>query len=262
MADLRGPQASNDADLQVASNPGRRRFLPWVAAVIALGGGIAIWGASQARVSASTPVGGRKTVRLPDGGTLELNTDTQVSWKFDKSDRHIWLERGEIALTAVSESRPYLLYAAGQTVTLAAGEMNARLRGVAVDLTVLKGACTITEHPTAGQANTGTAVTAGQSALGTAGGVRVRRLSDSDQQFATGWRQGELVLEGQTLGTAVGEYNRYLKDKIMVADPELAGIRLGGRFATQDPTDFLASLQSSFGIHAQRLQDGTIALTR
>lgn len=262
MNDLRGIGHSDDPDLRLTRKVDRRRLLPWAAALVAVTGGVGIWGASHARAYASTPVGGRKTVRLPDGGQLDLNTDTKVSWKFGGSSRRIWLERVEIGLSVPADHRPYLLYAAGQVMELQAGDLNARLRSTAVDVTVNKGMCTIKPQSTLNSSRGPIVVNTGQAALSAADMTHVRRLSDSDMQFTSGWRSGELIFDGQTLGVAVAEYNRYLDDKITIADPELAGIRLGGRFTTHDPKDFLASLQTSFGIHIVQLSNGSVAISR
>ncbi len=257
---LRGGDHTADPDLRAAKPITRRNLLPWAAGFVAVAGGTGIWGASQVRASASTAVGGRESIPLPDGGRLDLNTDTKAFWKFDKTQRRIWLERGEIALSVPTDPRPCRLFAAGQTITLAAGELNVRLRKPAVDVTVTKGACSVQSQ--AGAMRQPTQIRAGEAVLTATDIVRVRRLSDSDLLFTSGWTRGELVLQGQTLGTAVGEYNRYLDEKIVIADPELAAIRLGGRFLTRDPEDFLTSLQSSFGIHVQRLSNGGVVLTK
>lgn len=260
--ELRGLTFADDPDLREAQTIDRRQFLPWAAAVVVAAGGVGLWGATQARASASTPIGGRKTVRLPDGGQLDLNTDTRVSWKFDRSSRRIWLERGEIALAVPADSRPCLLFAAGQTITMASGGLNARLRNPAVDITVTNGECAVKAQSVSGSRTGTTLVRAGEAALSAADMTRVRQLSDSDLQFTTGWRNGELIFDGQTLRVAVAEYNRYLENKITIIDPELADIHLGGRFVTHDPKDFLAALEGSFRIRVQRLPNGAVALTR
>lgn len=261
MDGLRGVDHSADPDLRNAKPITRRNLLPWAAGFVAVAGGTGMWGASQARASASTAVGGRKTITLPDGGRLDLNTDTKASWEFDRTQRRIWLERGEIALAVPADPRPCLLYASKQTITFVAGALNARLRNTAVDVTVTKGTCSVQSQAGAAVRPT-RQIRAGEAVLSAPDIAHVRRLSDSDLLFTSAWTRGELVLQGQTLGTAVSEYNRYLDSKIVIADPELASIRLGGRFLTQDPTDFLASLQASFGIHVQRLGNGGIVLTK
>lgn len=92
--------------------------------------------------------------------------------------------------------------------------------------------------------------------------MRIREVGASDRDFATSWRDDVVVIDGQTLAVAVDEYNRYLTRKIIIVDPELSGIRLGGRFSTRDPRDFLATLHTSFGIHVASAKDGTVLLSK
>ena len=262
MDDLRGAESANDPDLKPVPKIDRRRFVSLAAAVavLAVGGGLGV-GLTR-RASASTVVGGRKSIVLPDGSRLELNTDSKASWKFDGQRRRIWLDRGEIALTVPADSRPCLLFAGNRVILVQAAEINARLRSSAVDLTVLKGKCTM--FPAAGKVGSQGPVSLqpGEAALAGRDETRVRAVTTDDLAFSSGWRQGELVFEGQTLGVAVSEYNRYLPGKIVIADPKLEGVRLGGRFNTHDPKDFLASLHTSFGINSDRASDGSILLSR
>jgi transmembrane sensor len=219
-----------------------------------------------ARASASTAVGGSRTLVLPDGGKISLNTDSKASWKFDNERRRIWLERGEIALIVADDARPCFLYGGDTEIKVGQGDLNARLRGKSLDLTVVKGSCAISAPLRAaatGSENTNTlTVNAGQAVLAKISDLHVRSLDAQDMQFISGWRRGELVFSGQTLGVAVAEYNRYLPHKIVILDPGLENIRLGGRFNTSEPTDFLASLQSGFGIHVTKDGAGVVMLSK
>jgi len=255
-----GLALQNDPDLRPRPILSRRGLLS--AAAVALVGLIAggVWFASAERASASTPVGGRKTVVLPDGGKIELNTDTKVSWKFDASSRRIWLERGEANVLVVSDHRPCSVVAGDMTVILSQGNLNARLNDRAVAIAVLKGDCAVSSGHGAGA--TATRVATGQATVSSAGLTRVHSLTDDDIQSISAWQKDELVFTGQTLSAAVDEYNRYLTRKLEIADPSIADIQLGGRFKTTDPQAFLAALQSSFGVQVKQEADGAIALSR
>ena len=60
---------------------------------------------------------------------------------------------------------------------------------------------------------------------------------------------------------AVAQMNRYSDRQIVIADPALSRIRLGGRFTTTNPNDLLTALHASFGIRSQRSENGAITLT-
>lgn len=233
-------------------------------AAVALGAGTFTILRGQ-RANAETAIGGHETRRLPDGGQLDINTNSKVQWRFDREERSVWLQRGEIAMVVPIDQRPLCLYAAGKKVTLAAGQLNARLREGALDLLMLGGACVVApESEKSRSTATGVAVKVqgGEAVLANVTGARVRIMAPSDIQFVSSWPTGQLVFSGETLGTAIEEYNRYLTKKITIGDPSLQAIRLGGRFSSHDPSDFLASLHAGFGINVAKGEDGSVILTR
>jgi transmembrane sensor len=83
--------------------------------------------------------------------------------------------------------------------------------------------------------------------------------ADADErERAIGWRRGEIVLSGEPLDAVLSEYNRYLTHKIVIGDPQLRSIRMGGRFTSNDPAEFLSALHASFGIVARRQEEQTL----
>lgn len=210
----------------------------------------------------STTIGAEKTVILPDGTNLVLNTDTEVSWKFDRDHRSLWIQRGEIAVTVHPDGRPLSIYGGKGEVQLSQGKVNARLRNKTIDLAVLDGKARAVQADPVTHVVSDVWVPTGQGVLIAPEDLHVRSLSGDDLQFISGWQNGELVLNGQTLATVVQEYNRYLTHPIAVADPSLEGVRLGGRFSTHDPDRFLKALEEGFDIRAVRADDGAITLSK
>ena len=246
----------------------RRGFM--AAALGALGVVTVVCGATymliSCQVSANTAVGDHEIRRLPDGGQLDLNTNTKVRWRFDRNERSVWLDQGEVALDIPTDRRPLCLFAAGKRILVTAGKLNARLRGDAVDLLMLQGTCVVTDQmpfvSLAGAPTKPVKVGAGQAVLADGSNARVRTMAPTDIQFVSSWQSGELVFNGETLGAAIEEYNRYLLRKISIGDPSLQGIKLGGRFNSRDPAEFLSALHSAFNVTVARADDGSVILTR
>lgn len=239
------------AELIVAERPGRRHLLRAAASIVAVamvGGGVAYRAA--ARDMADTGIGQRKAITATRGLSLDLNTDSRVYWR-DGTPVRLWLERGEVALRLAKGCRLQLLTPGGQ-LELEPGAYNARLRGAGCELSVLAGSA----------ANEGARIGAGEIALVTAGDISVRSRDETDLGRITAWQHGTLVLNGESLDYALAEMNRYLPNKIVIGDPALSRLRLGGTFATTDPTEFLRALHSSFGVRATAGATGGIVLTR
>src|SRR3546814_10951084 len=61
-------------------------------------------------------------------------------------------------------------------------------------------------------------------------GVRVRPQSIDEIRDLLSWREGLLVFRGTPLVEAVAEFNRYNAQKLVVDDPSIAAIPVGGSF--------------------------------
>jgi len=112
--------------LQPASAEARRRQhsrVRWwpavgLAAALALVAGVS-WSRRAAPVEAparyETAVGGQRTIALPDGSELRLNTDTAVSVGFGAGERRVTLERGEAFFQVAKDAARPFVVAAGRT---------------------------------------------------------------------------------------------------------------------------------------------------
>lgn len=235
----------------------RRAWLGAGGAALAAGiAGLAVLGPDRLlRERIVTAVGERRSLTLPDGSAVELNTDTEIQWRFDRDTRRLWLKRGEAALNiAVDPTRPFMLMTAQGLARLAAGQFNARLRPEGLALVVLAG--TITVEGASGEAKAQVLGPADARQMLEVGGGRidVGPAPEAQVQNIQAWRRGEIVFEGQPLAQAVEEYNRYLPRKLVVEDAKVGGLRLGGRFLTGDPESFLAALRTTFGLRI--IEDG------
>jgi len=189
---------------------------------------------------------------------LELNTDTSVSWRFNARVRDFRIERGEIAME-LATGAPITLVVAIASLSLSPGSFDARLVDGRVGLTVHQGRATASVL-TNGVSRTAV-VESGQSAEWGPGLARIQPTSVAARERLTAWRNGNVVFDDETLAAAVAEYNRYLSRKIVVADPVLATMRIGGRFATSDPTAFLHAVSVALNADIRR-DAGSIQIVR
>lgn len=228
----------------------RRRLLEaaGIGAFAVLGGGVATRAFARQRMVSA--VGERLDRKLTDGAIMTLNTDTDVRWREHRDHVEVWLRRGEVSLSAAG--RPFLLHAGAETARLQrGGRYNARMRGPVVDVTVLSGQA----------ATPSVAAMPAHNLTLTASGALTRPTAAPELLSIEAWRRGEVVFEDEPLSAAVEEYNRYLERKLMIVDPRLAAVRVGGRFTSSDPADFLQALSASLGVTSRRVGDDVI-LTR
>jgi transmembrane sensor len=86
-------------------------------------------------------------------------------------------------------------------------------------------------------------------------GIEVRTLSEDQIQRALAWHDGMLYFDGETVEYAVAEFNRYNERKLVVADPAIAALRLGGQFRSTNTMGFAESLRQRFGVRVTEEAD-------
>ena len=64
------------------------------------------------------------------------------------------------------------------------------------------------------------------------------------------WRSGVLTFRHTSLADAVAEFNRYGTRQIVIRDPEIAALELGGVFRSGDAEVFARLLERTFPIDA------------
>jgi transmembrane sensor len=95
-------------------------------------------------------------------------------------------------------------------------------------------------------------VDAGQIAIAGLAQVNVESLGQEEIARRLAWHQGMLLFNGQSLTEVAAEFNRYNGRKLVVADPAVGRIRIGGYFRATDLDNFVRVLEGRFGIVAVR----------
>ena len=220
-----------------------------------------------------TVVGQEQTLRLADGSTLQLNTDSQVQVDYSKALRKIRLLRGEVHFEVAREpDRPFEVYARSGLVRAVGTAFSVYLKDEEVQVTVTEGQVDIaTINMTAQAQGTKTpAVVPGARKLGTLKSGQTTTFSENISEISEvsvaelerrqSWRQGVLIFRGEPLSDVVREVNRYTPMTIEIADPALNSLKVGGRFEVGEFEAMFEVLEQSFGIEIARLSDQRIQL--
>jgi ferric-dicitrate binding protein FerR (iron transport regulator) len=70
------------------------------------------------------------------------------------------------------------------------------------------------------------------------------------------WTQGRLLFDGDSLAEVASEFNRYNREKILIADDSLARFRIGGGYKATNPVGFARALEATFNIRAVSVRSG------
>jgi transmembrane sensor len=180
---------------------------------------------------------------------MTLNSGTQVRVAIEARTRRIDLEQGEaFFVVAQDASRPFTIRAADKQVVALGTALSVRLtRKADVQVIVTNGRVQL--RPSASNsADPGTLLQAGNIARTTDDSVIVQTVSPEETQRLVSWKDGFMIFRNTPLSDAVAEFNRYSTRKLIIADPSIAGIRIGGKFRCNNLEAFVALLQSGFPI--------------
>ena len=244
---------------------GRRRMTRRAA----LAGGLGLCAASAAGWwIASTPdtyrsaIGERRVIALEDGSRVTLNTASVLRIKFTDAERSLHLVNGEALFeVAHNPQRPFVVKAASSHIRALGTAFSVRLRSDLAEVTVKEGTVVVVEGPqTTPPPDPARQITAGSGAVVDRTTVAKSELAPDVLRQRLAWSEGVIELRGETLAQAAEEFSRYRPKRIIVADPRVASIRIGGRFASDEADEFLRSVQSGFPVRIIEGADGTVYL--
>ena len=225
-------------------------------AVVSLAGWWRIGGVERAQYA--TALGETQQVELADGSVVLLSSDSRVDVAYSRGQRSLHLAQGEAYFTvAPNHDRPFVVDADGRRVVAVGTRFAVRRDAGDLRVAVTEGRVRLEDEARRDAAPT--LLTAGMVAVAGRDGVRLRRQSADEMEALLGWREGLLVFRGTPLAEAVAEFNRYNVHKLVVDDPSIASIPVGGSFRWANTDAFVRVLEQGFGLHAEH-QDGETRL--
>ena len=88
----------------------------------------------------------------------------------------------------------------------------------------------------------------GDVAVATAQSMRIVRKPKQKLMAELGWRHGVIVFDHTTLADAASEFNRYNRKKLIVTDPKIARLTIGGTFQTTNTQQLTQLARDIFGL--------------
>lgn len=222
--------------------------------VLVAGGSLAALTASAAgivfllplRDRIATPIGEIRRVPLNDGSLVAVNTNSALNVDLKPDLRELVLDKGEVWFAVARDRKRPFVVAAGPVRVRAVGTaFSVRRRDNGADVLVTEGTV---EAWTVDAPDRKSLVSAGSQVFVSdiAGPSRIVASAEQiDRMLA--WRSGEIALDGQTLGEAADEFNRYNIRRLTI-DPSLADKRLVGWFHTNEPETFARAAAATLGV--------------
>ena len=236
----------------------------------------------------ATQIGEIQTLNLNDGSVIQLNTSSQVKIDYMTNQRSIFLDHGEAYFTvAPDRNRPFVVYSNFGSVKAVGTAFQVRVHSNDLEVTVTEGVVELgaVEIPaasgskgvsTVGKDTTRNAqiprtfssplrqLAAGQKARFNGAEKAIGLVTDlalSEVAIQLSWREGQLTFAGETLDDVITEISRYTNTEVVIIDPEISNIKIGGRFKVGEIEALLEVLQASFDVEVRRVSQSRVELS-
>lgn len=257
--------------------PGRRAWMAGIgrlvpqaataaAAVALVGGGWMGWAHWRSQPTFAkqyaTARGQRLDVQLPDGSALQLDAATQAEVRLYRERREVRLLEGQaFFIVHADPQRPFDVLAGAMRITVVGTRFSVRRTFAGLDagktvLAVESGRVRVsgTDSPGAaegGQATGHLELTAGQGVTADEAG-RLQPVVSVAPASVAAWRNGRVSFNDTPLAEALAELERYGDTGLVVLDPAVGALRLGGSFNVRQADTLAQALPSLLPVRLER----------
>lgn len=217
-----------------------------------------------------TASGENRDVSLADGSLVSAGAES-VLWATLTSDsREVTLERGEAFFRVAKDpSRPFIVKVGTTTVAAVGTAFNIRRAGERVVVGVSDGivkveARTATAQSTAQVQPERTVIRTARLSVGqqlsfdaTDGSASIQTV---DVIGIAAWREGLLQYRDEPLRSVIADLTRYSARGIVIANPQIADLRITGTVFANDVDSWLQSLETALPVRVVWAPDGSARL--
>lgn len=201
-----------------------------------------------------TAVGAQRSLNLPDGTHVELNTDTVIHASMTSKTRMVTLDRGQAYFEVVhDENHPFVVLAGNRRITDLGTKFTVRRDGDRVDVVVKEGEVRVelvgddqVSAPVVAERNMVVIARRNETL------VAVKPAHEIDKAML--WRSGMLSFNQEPLAAVAEDINRYNARKMEVVGPARE-IRIGGSFRSDNIEGFTQLLRDGFGLKVVETND-------
>lgn len=257
---LSPPDAATAVWDEAISARRRSAAVPALAASLVLAvAGATTWYLWPSGPSYHTEIGALQVVPLPEGSRVTLNTNSEIRLAVTGKERRVNLEHGEAFFEVAKDpNRPFVVTAGNKRIVAVGTKFSVRRENDEVRVFVSEGKVRVEpdarragEETSPAGGESGTAVlAAGSIARTNDDSVLVQERSVAEVEQLLAWRTGHLAFDKTPLADAIAEFNRYNKRKIVIQDPSVAAIRVGGNFRATNVEGFVRLIASDLPVIA------------
>jgi transmembrane sensor len=170
---------------------------------------------------------------------------------------------------------PFVVRAGSVEIRAVGTAFNVRLQARTVEVMVTEGQVRVvsdrapdTAAPSSRPPTETPLLQAGQQAIvalassPSATAIQVSEINPAEMTRVLARQEPLLRLGGSTLAELAAEFERRTGRRVVLADPELASLRVGGRFRGDDLEGFIWLLEGNYGLKSERTAEGGLILRK
>lgn len=205
------------------------------------------------RADVRTGTGETRTVLLSDGSHVQLGAKSAIAVRYSGAERGLSLLEGEAWFEAAPDpARPFVVAAAGGTVTALGTAFDIALNGSGAKVTVAQHSVAVASRGEKTLVDAGRQCAFGPDAPSAPTAV--------DVDDTTAWRRGKLIFFDRPLGEVVNVLARYHRGYFVISNEAARRLRVTGVFDAGDPIGALRAIESSLDLKAIHITDYLVVL--
>jgi len=222
-----------------------------------------------------TALGEQKTIGLPDGSKIALNTNSTLVVAYTRGERLLRLEKGEAYFdVAHNKKRPFRVRTANGGVTAVGTAFSVKVEVGKFDVVVTEGRVALNvggyrnERDAGGESDSELLgeppleVSAGHAARIDRRVEAVTHVSQDAISRELDWRDGILSFEGETLEEVIAEIGRYTDLRIEIGDESLKHQKIVAYYKIGGVERVFEALRLMENISVERVDDRHVRLYR
>ena len=197
----------------------------------------------------STGNGIHKTIVLPDGSSVTLNSGSSIRYTEPLSEKTREIElTGEGYFSVKKDGRPFVVKTDNAKITVLGTKFNVWARNAKTKVVVKEGLVRLAD-----EVDDSKSVKIAGSETSTIVGENEPSIpSHVDAERLLGWMEGKLVFNKSSLQEITGELARFYNLKFIIEDEELNDLTMTGSFKDEDPDTLLSMVCLALGVDYTR----------
>ena len=217
-----------------------------------------------------TAAGENRDVPLSDGSVVSAGARSMLWATLTRDSREVTLERGEAFFRVAKDpARPFIVKVGTTTVAAIGTAFNVRRAGERVVVGVAEGTVKVDARVAALQSNmqahqqraeirTARLSVGQQLSIDAADGSASIQIVDA--AGVASWREGLLQYRNEPLRSVIADVNRYSARDIVIANPQIADMRITSTIFASNVDSWLQSLEPALPVRVVRAPDGSARL--